>query len=159
MHSFSLSGVRRIVSLLLMGAIAGTLAGCGKPVVKLYPVEGKVLVEGKPVKAGTVSFRPDAARGNKSMEQPAGILREDGSFVLFTADRPGAAAGWYRVLIIADNFKVVDPPPSPVWPNYPEGFLPKPQVNERYLYFNKTDVVAEVVEEPKEDAYVLKLKP
>jgi hypothetical protein len=60
---------------------------------------------------------------------------------------------------MADNFKVIDPPPSPVWPNYPEGFLPKPLVNDRYLYFNQTDVAIEVLETPPEGGYVLRLKP
>jgi prepilin-type N-terminal cleavage/methylation domain-containing protein len=35
----------------------------------------------------------------------------------------------------------------------------KPLVNERYLYFKTTDLLVEVVGDPDEGAYVLKLKP
>jgi hypothetical protein len=139
---------------LLMG-----LFGCGKAELPLYPVAGKVLVGEKVVTEGTVSFRPDAERGNKTMHQPVAAIHEDGRYELQTNGKPGAPPGWYRVLVLADNFRVVDPPPSPVWPNYPEGFLPKPLVNERYLYFHTTDLLVEVVEDPGKDAYVLRLKP
>lgn len=117
------------------------------------------MVGDKLVKKGTVQLRADQAKGNKTWEQPCGTIQSDGTYELTTNGKPGAPPGWYRVLVLADNFQVVDPPPSPVWPNYPEGFLPKPLVNERYLYFQKTDVFIEVVADPEEDAYVLKLKP
>jgi len=158
MYAFHPPRQGRVLPVLLLGA-AGVLSGCRPAEVKLLPVHGKVLVGDKPVKEGTVSFRPDGARGNMSPEHPTGVLQDDGSFELLSGGRPGAAPGWYRVLVIADNFKVIEPPPSPVWPRYPEGFLPKPLVNERYLYFKTTDLLVEVVEDPDEGAYVLKLKP
>lgn len=133
--------------------------GCGVAPPKLVPVRGKVLVEGEPVTFGTISFRPDAKRGNTSMEQPGGSIGPDGSFELMSAEKPGALPGWYRVLVMADNFQVIDPPPSPVWPNYPEGFLKKPLVNDRYLYFHKTDLSVEVRDDAPPDAYTLQLKP
>lgn len=93
------------------------------------------------------------------MEQPAGIIQSDGRYELFTGSKGGAAAGWYRVLIMSDNFQVVDPPESPYWPDYPPGFRPQPLVNERYLYFNKTDLIVEVVPNGSPQAYDLNPKP
>jgi len=159
MRAFCLPSIRSAVSSLGGLCAIGLVLGCGETPIKLVPVRGKVLVEGHPVKSGTVSFRPDAERGNQSMEHPAGMLQDDGSFELATANRKGASLGWYRVLIIGDNFQVVSPPPSPVWPDYPEGFLPKPQVNDRYLYFNQTDILVQVKEDPESEYYVLRLNP
>lgn len=136
------------------------LSGCGaNPSPGLIPVSGKVLVDDKAVQSGTVQFRADAQRGNTTMDIPLGVIRSDGSYELTTNERPGAPPGWYRVLIVGDNFKVTNPPPSSIWPKIPEGAVPKPLVNERYLYFNQTDLFVEVVESPEADAYVLKLKP
>ncbi len=133
--------------------------GCGSPAKPaLYPVAGKVLVGEKPVPSGMVQFRADAGRGNTTMEVPTGTIEPDGTFSLYTAGRPGAPAGWYRVLVLADNFATGDPPKSPEWPRLPKDY-PKPFVSVRYLYFHETDVIVEVVPEPREDAYVLRLNP
>ncbi len=141
---------------------AALLTGCGEPQipqVHLVTVRGKILVEDQPVKSGSVSFRPDAELGNKTMEQPAGTIQEDGSFELFTLDRAGAPPGWYRVLVMADNMITVDPPESPVWPNYPPGFLPKALVHDRYLSFKETDIKVEVKEKSQAEDYVIRLNP
>jgi hypothetical protein len=150
--------VRRMTALLL-GIGAAVLAGCGPSPPRLYPAHGKILVGDKLVKEGTIQLRANQARGNATWEQPCGTIQSDGTFELMTNDRPGAPPGSYKVLVMADNFKVVEPPPSPDWPNYPKGFLPKPLVNERYLYFNQTDLEIEVVADPPEEGYVLRLKP
>jgi hypothetical protein len=151
----------RFVPGILFGIASGLFFGCGAEDSgpKFYPVAGSVLVGEKPVPEGTVTFRPDANKGNQSMHIPTATIRPDGSYELETNGKPGAPPGWYRVLVLADNFRVIEPPPSPVWPNYPEGFLPKPLVNERYLYFHTTDIQVEVKEHPEEDAYLFRLNP
>ena len=159
MRACRLPSIRWVVASLGGWCVLGLVLGCGQAPVKFVPVRGKVLAEGQPVNSGTVSFRPDAQRGNQSMEQPAGMLQADGSFELATANRKGAPLGLYRVLIMADNIHVVQPPPSPVWPNYPDGFLPKPLVHDRYLYFNQTDILVEVKEDPEPEDYMLRLNP
>jgi len=143
----------------LFACSAALLTGCGEPPVPLVIVQGKIVVGDQPVTSGTVSFRPDAALGNKTMQQPAGTIEADGSFELFTIDRAGAPPGWYRVLVMADNMINVDPPESPVWPNYPEGFLPKALVHDRYLSFKQTDIKVEVNEEFPTEKYVIRLNP
>ena len=150
----------RPLSWIVIAGLAGLASGCDSPKeAKLYPVSGRVVVGDKVESSGSVQFRADTAKGNTTMEIPSCDIQADGSFELRTAGRTGAPPGWYRVLVLADNFKVVDPPPGPHWPNYPPGFLQKPLVNERYLYFAQTDLFIEVLPEPGPDAYVLKLNP
>jgi hypothetical protein len=121
-------------------------------------VAGKVTVNGKPVPLGTVQFRADTSQGNQSMEVPVATIGPDGRYELETAGQKGAPLGWWRVLVIADNFRADDPPPSGT--KFPEGYQPpRPLVHERYLSFHKTDLVVEVVENPQEGAYELHLKP
>jgi len=141
-------------------AVVWVAAGCGKPALKLVPVSGKVLVGDKPLTFGTVQFRADISRGNRSMEVPVATVQSDGSFEMMTGARTGAPLGSWKVLVIADNFQVFDPPPSPNWPLFPDGWEPpKPLVHERYLRVPSTDLTVEVVERPGEGAYVLKLNP
>ena len=148
----------RGAALVLAAALAA--AGCGPAAPKLFPVSGRVLVGETPVPAGSFQLRADPTRGNKSMEIPSGVIRPDGSFDLDTNGQKGSPAGWWKVVVVADNFQVFDPPPSPVWPLFPEGFEPpKPLVNHRYLNTNSSDVSVEVVENPAEDAYVIRLNP
>ena len=47
-------------------------AGCGG---SRYPVEGRVLLNGQPLKgkAGAVALRPDASKGNKHSVSPVGV--------------------------------------------------------------------------------------
>jgi len=145
----------------MFSVLAITFIACdrSKAFPTLYPVTGIVMVEDVPVTAGVVSFRPDASRGNRTMHQPTGMINHDGSFELLTAGRKGAPTGWYRVLIIADNFQEADPPRTEIWPKVPDDYKPKTLVNSRYLYFNETDVLVEVQENPRPDQYVLRLKP
>jgi hypothetical protein len=140
--------------------------GCGKPPVKLVLVSGKILVDGKPLTFGSIQFRADTSHGNTSMEGPTGQVQPDGTFVMMTGTRPGAPLGWWKVLVIADNFQVWNPPlwayhpPDVEPPPKPEKWEPpKPLVHERYLTINTTDLTVEVVENPPEGAYVLKLNP
>jgi hypothetical protein len=100
-----------------------------------------------------VQFRADPDHGNRSMEVPVGAIQPDGSFELQTGTQKGAPPGWWKVLVVADNFLVYGQPPHPDWTP------PKPLVNERYLAVRTSDVAVEVVDQPEEGAYVLKLNP
>ena len=85
---------RRVLGWVLAAGLAAS-AGCAS---KLQPAGGKVLVDGKPVKEGTIMFCPV----NGGRPATARVV-EDGSFVLSYA-RPGDGlpAGDYRVVIVAD---------------------------------------------------------
>jgi hypothetical protein len=82
----------------LCAAALAACVGCG---TRLQPAGGKVLVDGKPVKGGTIMFYPV----NKGRPASARIL-EDGSFAL-SYERPddGLPVGDYKVVIVSDVWK------------------------------------------------------
>lgn len=94
------NSVRFSWQVLVAGLIALPLLGCGAP---RYPVEGRVLVEGKQLtgKEGTVVLKPDDSKGNQSTAAGVGVLDRDGGFKIATNGQPGVVAGWYKVIIVA----------------------------------------------------------
>lgn len=90
--------IRRGLSSYTLAVILLAGVGCG---TKLQPAGGKVLVDGNPVKEGTIMFCPT----NKGRPATARII-EDGSFTL-SFERPGDGLplGDYRVVIVADIWK------------------------------------------------------
>jgi hypothetical protein len=91
------------ISILLLAGCMPVLAGCRSGSADLIPVSGTVTQNGQPLTTGTVSFRPDAARGNQSQHQPTGRIEADGRYTLYTTERSGAPPGWYRVLVFASS--------------------------------------------------------
>jgi hypothetical protein len=81
----------------VLGIVIWTLSGCSG-IGKLYPVEGKVTVDGKPLADGRLVFVPDKEKGNKLNDSPFGQIK-DGSYSLTTQGKPGAPAGWYRIMV------------------------------------------------------------
>lgn len=69
----------------------------------LYPVEGKVLVDGKPLTSGHVVYYPDKEKGNDSSALPEGDINSDGSYKLMTRGNTGAPMGWYKVGVTASS--------------------------------------------------------
>jgi hypothetical protein len=120
-------------------------AGCAEKGPKLVPVAGKVMAGEEPVPFGSVQFRADTGRGNQSWEVPTGVIQPDGSFEIMTGSRKGAPLGWWKVLVIGDNYTVEEPA--------------KQLVPYRYPSVKETDLTVEVVEHPGEGAYVFKLNP
>jgi hypothetical protein len=108
------------------------LIGCSKPKgPALYPVTGKVLINGALATGGTVSFRHE-----DGLHQPAGIIKEDGSYSLKSGHREGAPVGQYRVVVF-----VTEPP------NKAEGGhagLPGNIANKKFLNSSTTPLKAEV---------------
>lgn len=73
------------------------LSGCGSgDDAKLYPVRGKVTLDGVAIEGATVTFVPtDSTPGAEA----TGRTTSDGSFELTSRSRKGAAAGTYKVII------------------------------------------------------------
>ena len=83
--------------LLALLSVAFLVAGCGEPLDPVYPVTGKVTLNGKPLTTGTVTFTPT---GNGP--SATGMIREDGTYELKSHDdRAGALPGSYKVSVSA----------------------------------------------------------
>jgi hypothetical protein len=85
-------------------------AGCGKDRQPVYPVEGQLLVDGKPAARAVVTFHPvdDATAG---AVRPVGHVDDSGRFTLTSyKEGDGAPPGdyavtvtWYRATKTADG--------------------------------------------------------
>ena len=126
--------------------VAAVVCGCGSSGAgPLVPVAGKVTVDGKPLPAGSLIFKPEAAKGNASKFEPSGTIGGEGSYSLFTKEKPGAPIGWYKVGIVAQQASANDP------------YVMKSLVPERYNDADTSGLEIEVVANPVSGAYDLKL--
>jgi len=129
-----------------MGLVSLLLTGCKADTDKFFPVSGKVAAGGQAIKKGSVSFRPDASKGNKTLHHPTGDIDAEGNYQLYTIGKPGAPPGWYKVLVFAD----ANPNPRP-------GVEPQWLHHVKYTSEGSTDVLLEVVENAPAGTYDLKL--
>lgn len=135
--------------ILLTQTVPALLAGCGDRPGDLAPVNGTLTVNGAPLRTGSVTFHPDADRGNPTRHLPSGTINEQGVYDVATAGRKGAPPGWYRVTVSAlDN---------PTWQGG-QPSMPRSLIDPRYRNPQTTDLVIEVREAAKPGAYDLKLK-
>jgi hypothetical protein len=81
----------------LAAACALACSSCGSS--GLYPVTGKVLVNGEPAVGATVSFVRKGAADPLKEPNAQGVVGEDGSFTLSGPGGTGAPPGEYVVLI------------------------------------------------------------
>jgi hypothetical protein len=124
------------------------LAGCSDSSgPKLVPVVGHVTVDGQPVKAGTLSFRPDKSKGNTGLHEPYGEIDAAGNYKLFTNRKEGAPVGWYRVAVMAAE---------PVEVGNLSGKA-RYFANPKYGTVETSGLAVEVVENPAEGAYDFRL--
>jgi hypothetical protein len=111
--------------------------GCRPADEPLVPVAGRITLGGKPVSEGSISFRPDTAKENKSLHHPTGSIDAQGRYRLYIREREGAPAGWYKVIVfvnepIADERGRVHPG------------MPKSLIDSRYNRPNDTPLAVEV---------------
>jgi len=93
----------RAMGILLLTCIAGVLSlpGCGSNVPSglgpILPVEGKVTLDGQPLKGGNVTFHPleQDTKGGVIM----GVIDLEGNYSVVSYGKKGAPAGKYRVTI------------------------------------------------------------
>ncbi|WP_157369512.1 hypothetical protein [Zavarzinella formosa] len=83
----------------------GLSAGCGSSEPRLYPLSGKVAMDGAPLapKPGETAFvelSADAKAGNTSPHLPRGVIGTDGTFTIKTADRSGIEAGAWLARVV-----------------------------------------------------------
>jgi hypothetical protein len=123
-----------------LGVLVLALSGCGG-VGTLYPVSGKVTVDGKPLQDAQLSFVPDKEQGNQTPATPFGKVK-DGNYSLTTKDKAGAPAGRYKVMVMT---------------RYPGGPEKPAELPRRYTDPGKSGLAVEVVPSPAPGAYDLKL--
>jgi hypothetical protein len=129
------------------GMVCVALAGCGAPSEKLTPVVGKVTVNGTPLATGSVTFHPDAGKGNSTRHIPVGTLDAEGTYKLMSATQEGAPLGWYKVTVSAQE------PIDPKNPYAP----PKHLIGPKFSDASSSGLEVEVVDRPAEGAYDLKV--
>ena len=92
---------RRIVVIIIIG-LGGLIAlnGCGRRLPSVVPVQGTVLLDGKPLPLASVTFVPLLDRFGAESNSTAGT-DENGHFTLTCAynNQPGAVVGKHVVLV------------------------------------------------------------
>jgi hypothetical protein len=128
----------------LCGTLCAVLAGCGAAGgEKLTPVVGKVTVDGAPLGAGSVTFHPDAGKGNNTLHIPVGTLDAQGNYKLMSATNEGAPPGWYKVTISAQE------PIDPKNPYAP----PKNIISPKFSDASTSGLAVQVMENAAPGAY------
>jgi hypothetical protein len=137
----------RLGSARVAGLVTLLLAGCNG-VGTRHPVEGQVLIDGKPMRGitGSVRFVPDGAKGNAGQFTATGEIDTEGRYKLVTRGKPGAPAGWYRVVVTALPPGAGD-----------REVVRRPAVHGRYGAEASTPLSVEVVPRPEAGAYDLKV--
>lgn len=85
-------------------------AGCGERPPRLVPVTGSVMMDGKPLTAGSIIFYPDDENEYVD-DNPSALLQLDGSFVMKTFPfGEGVAPGRYKVTLAPELAKRISRP-------------------------------------------------
>jgi hypothetical protein len=149
------------------------LAGCGGDNLgKLVSVSGKVTLDGHPLPSVTVTFVPDASKGNKVKARCFAIADAEGHYSLQTTpdksdrQRDGAPLGWYKVRVQpgmptdmgAANTKLLDLKNLKNTADAGKSGATGSLVPDRYKNESTSPLSIEVVESPAAGAYDLNLK-
>jgi len=148
MNFVILSTRRFFLLVLVLGGLTGLIAGCDSGPT-LGPVTGRVTVNGKPLTAGWVNFKPDKAKGNKFGGEAIGEINAQGEYTLETLGKKGAPLGKYKVTVSATTATTPDNTTA----------KPKSLINTTYMHPDTTPLEVEVVTQPAAGAYDLKLTP
>jgi hypothetical protein len=132
---------------LLVCCVAGLLLGCGEN-LKTVPVSGRVTVGGKPLPLGSVSYVPDATKGNNVRVTPSGSIDANGNYELGSKGQTGAPPGWYKV-VVRTVIAGMDPTES----------AKAPKINASYGSPATTPLSREVMPDAAANAYDLQLTP
>jgi hypothetical protein len=98
-HRIPTAGFRRS-AVVVIGAVALACSSCGPAPKKVFPVEGKLLYDGRPAKGAFVFFHPVGANDFTRGDQPRGVVGDDGTFHITTYNRnDGAPPGKYTVTV------------------------------------------------------------
>jgi hypothetical protein len=140
---------------LVLCFFASLLVGCGgsaDDAPDVVPVKGKVLVDGKPLSAGTIDFYPDEAQGTKG-PGATGEISPTGEFTMISpGNREGSMVGHFKVTITC--------PFDPGGGSSPSGELKVPEgsvqceLPAKYSEYENTPLTVEVKAEGNEDLVI-----
>src|SRR4051812_48506293 len=84
---------------ILFSVVLLACAGCGNGHLRVYPVAGKILLDGQPMEGGgSIAFIP--IEGQEGKAAGGSIDEEDGSYKISTyAEGDGSIPGKFRVVI------------------------------------------------------------
>ena len=85
------------------------VVGCGQSGLELFPVQGQVMLDGKPLADAGVTFLP-AEKGPSA----SGTTDTDGRFELMTTNSIGAIRGTHSVVIAKRKYVPIKPGEEPV---------------------------------------------
>ncbi len=90
----------RFFGLILLALVVG----CGAGGSALYPVKGRVLLQGKPIKVkqnetAFVEFHPDVAAGNQAKTISNGVVDANGNYEMKTGESSGVPAGSWLITV------------------------------------------------------------
>ena len=129
--------------LLLCGGLC-SISGCSgnrsmpKEFGQLYPVEGKVTFDGKPLRGGNVTFF--ALDHDMTQLQPMGLIDGEGNYFVSSYQQKGAPAGKYRVIVLPAEGSDRNHPP----------------IDRRYGRYETSGI--EITVEPKENKISIPVK-
>jgi hypothetical protein len=87
------------ISWLILSILLGCLFGCSRTSsVTPVPVQGKVLLQNRPLIGGMVVFTPHVDRGNTG-KPVAAVVDANGEYHIGSEGKPGLRPGWYRVTL------------------------------------------------------------
>lgn len=121
--------------------------GCtGEPLPPLGPVKGHVTLAGKPLTSGNVVLHPVTAPVGKVL-LTSGQIDADGNYEIFTGGKAGAPLGKYKVIVT----------PAMMPAEQGKGGM-NTAFDKKYLDRTKTPFEFDVVANPEDGRYDLKLK-
>jgi hypothetical protein len=132
-----LTAAGRALAAAFLALVPGA-SGCGPPAETFLPVAGQVTVNRSPLKTGTVTFLPDASKGNTTRHHPVGTINAEGRYELHTVGRKGAPPGWYKVVVHADENQQTGRTAAPLPPRW--------MTHVKYTAAGTTPLQVEVVE-------------
>jgi hypothetical protein len=127
---------------LWLAVLATASSGCGggRQIPDRVSVSGQVLVDGKPLKQGTVQFVPDGPGGHSAV----GTI-SDGRFTMkSTPSHPGVVRASYRVSIVSFNPVTANGSGDAVWQPIDRPIPGSFNVPERYMSTEESGLSVDV---------------
>ncbi len=132
-----------VVTVAMTMLLTAAIVGCGESGPTLYPVIGKVTIDGQPAKEGGVVFHDESNR----MRQFVGGISPDGTYKIMHNRELGAPPGKYRVTVFVTD--------TPMDANGNPTNLPRTLSNQKFMDASNTPLAVEVTDAAPAGSYDL----